>query len=71
MVEILEFVFRSFWTFVGSMLILGMFIHLIRVLVRGYPPCDCDRLQAENDAFHKGCHKYFDKYMSENDSSES
>lgn len=53
MKDILEFTFRSFWTFMGMLIIICVIIQLImflynrpmrhRVLMKhGYPPAHCD-----------------------------
>jgi len=49
MVELFEIIFRSFWTFAGSFLILlaigeifRKFFNMLSIRKNGYPPSHCD-----------------------------
>lgn len=40
MLEVLRFIFQSFWYFIGFIIILGIVAEMIVRIIRGYPPCD-------------------------------
>jgi len=57
MVELLQIIFRSFWTFFGTMLILGATFGGITSIVQSFR-CNCKKLKEDNDAFKRGCDEY-------------
>ena len=57
--EVIEFIFTNFWTWLGSMLLVGVLLsnalklikYLLSLLIisfRGYPPANCDSLGETN-----------------------
>ena len=38
MMQVLEFIFRDFWTFVGALILLGCVVKGVAVAIRGWPP---------------------------------
>ena len=48
MLEVLKFMFQSFWHFIGSIILLGIVTETIVRLFRGYPPCEEKDDEEEN-----------------------
>jgi hypothetical protein len=57
--EVIEYIFSSFWTWLGSMLLIGVLLsntlklikYLLSLLIisfRGYPPDNCDAMGETN-----------------------
>ena len=40
MLEILRFIFQSFWHFIGFIILFGILSEMIVKIIRGYPPCE-------------------------------